>query len=513
LKAAVVAARVGGDFWLPDPNWPRRPSLVLAPSGADQIVAMTDHLRQQRRQEEAIWLLPAGLDSAPPGYRLQMPANPWAVATGAGEIWVGCGHELEGVSLLAGAKTMLFEPDGTPNDRGLSDCLDAWMDRSILNWTYHCPFSNSPIPVIEAIRLLDGMRQLIERNRGIEAVLGIARWKRPTVSPMLWDGCTGPRYARDVPTASKPGQSLLAWKSRTPEPLLAKAQSADIPVAEIEDGMIRGQGLGANCIPPLSIVVDKSGIYFDPAGPSDLEQLLESAEFGNGLLRRAASLRQRIVQLGISKYGSCSPAKAKPPSLRSILVVGQVEDDRSILSGGGGHTNLKLLQGARQLAPDAWLIYRPHPDVDAGHRTGHVADDVALRFANDIDRGGSVISLIEAVDEVHCITSLAGFEALLRGKPVTTHGVPFYAGWGLTRDLGPVPERRNRRLSLNELIAATLILYPRYIDPRTGLPCPVEVLVERIATGEGRVSAPLAGVRKIQGGLKVAFRRLREAVA
>ena len=36
------------------------------------------------------------------------------------------------------------------------------------------------------------------------------------------------------------------------------------------------------------------------------------------------------------------------------------------------------------------------------------------------------------------MTSLAGFEALLRGKPVTTHGQPFYAGWGLTEDICPV---------------------------------------------------------------------------
>lgn len=513
LKTALLAARVGGDFWLPHPDWPRRPALVLAPSSADQIGVMADQLHRQGREEEATWLLRAGLNGAPSGYRLQEPANPWPVAAEAEEIWVGRGHELEGVSLLTGTKTMLFDPDGTPHDRDPSDCLDEWMDQSILNWTYHCPFSNLPIPAIEAVRLLDGMRQLIENNRGIESVLGVARWKRLTVSPLLWNGCAGPRYARDVPTVSKPGQSLLAWKSRTPEPLLAKAESAAIPVAEIEDGMIRGDGLGANCIPPLSIVVDRSGIYFDPAGPSDLEHLLESAEYDDGLLRRAANLRQRIAQLGISKYGSGSPAKARPSSRRSILVVGQVEDDRSILSGGGGHTNLKLLQRARQLEPDAWLIYRPHPDVEAGHRTGHVADDIALSFANEIDRGGSVIGLIEVVDEVHCITSLAGFEALLREKPVTTHGVPFYAGWGLTRDLGPVPERRKRRRSLDELIAATLILYPRYIDPRTGLPCPVEVLVERMATGEGKVPAPLAGIRKIQGGLKVALRRLREAVA
>jgi capsular polysaccharide export protein len=37
-------------------------------------------------------------------------------------------------------------------------------------------------------------------------------------------------------------------------------------------------------------------------------------------------------------------------------------------------------------------------------------------------------SSLSAVDEVHTLTSLAGFQALLRGKPVTCYGQPFYAG-------------------------------------------------------------------------------------
>ncbi len=65
---------------------------------------------------------------------------------------------------------------------------------------------------------------------------------------------------------------------------------------------------------------------------------------------------------------------------------------------------------------------------------------------------------------------------------MTTHGLPFYAGWGLTDD--PGCPRRTRRLTLDELVAGALILYPRYVDPRTGLPCPPEVLVQRLAEGD-----------------------------
>ena len=62
------------------------------------------------------------------------------------------------------------------------------------------------------------------------------------------------------------------------------------------------------------------------------------------------------------------------------------------------------------------------------------------------------------------MTSLTGFDALLRGKQVIVHGRPFYAGWGLTQDLLPVP-RRQRYLSLDELVAGALLHYPLYWDP------------------------------------------------
>ena len=103
-------------------------------------------------------------------------------------------------------------------------------------------------------------------------------------------------------------------------------------------------------------------------------------------------------------------------------------------------------------------------------------------------------SLIEMVDELHVNSSLAGFEALMRGKKVTVQGAPFYAGWGLTTDLGEVPTRRTRRRSLDELVAAALLLYPRYLDPATGLPCPAEVLVGRLAAGAPKLDPMAAAV-------------------
>lgn len=81
---------------------------------------------------------------------------------------------------------------------------------------------------------------------------------------------------------------------------------------------------------------------------------------------------------------------------------------------------------------------------------------------------------LESVDEVHTISSLTGFEALLRGLKVTCYGLPFYAGWGLTTDidaqLSPKAgylERRKRdtTLTLEQLLHCTLIDYPLYRLP------------------------------------------------
>jgi capsular polysaccharide export protein len=86
------------------------------------------------------------------------------------------------------------------------------------------------------------------------------------------------------------------------------------------------------------------------------------------------------------------------------------------------------------------------------------------------------------------MTSLVGFEALLRGKRVATYGRPFYSGWGLTDDRHPLA-RRTRRLTLDQLCAGVLLRYPRYLDPGRGVfTSPEDVLTllqrERAAQAE-----------------------------
>jgi capsular polysaccharide export protein len=296
--------------------------------------------------------------------------------------------------------------------------------------------------------------------------------------------------------------------------LIAEADAAGVPLVRVEDGFVRSVGLGVDLVPPSSVVVDASGIHFDPRGASDLETLLAHGDMPASLLARAAALRAAIVAAGISKYAADTGASVpeRRAGKRLVLVPGQVEDDMSVRAGGGGLTsNLELVRRARALEPEAEIWFRPHPDVDAGHRKGKVPDAAILAHADRIVRGGGMAPLLDAVDAVHVLTSLTGFEALMRGREVVCHGTPFYAGWGLTRDLGPVPARRGRMLCLDALVAGVLICYPRYLDPVTGLPCPPEVLIARMVGARSDAAsinrlAWVAPLRRWQGKLMKLFR-------
>lgn len=253
--------------------------------------------------------------------------------------------------------------------------------------------------------------------------------------------------------------------------------------ASVEDGFLRSRGLGAALVPPLSLITDTSGTYYDPTRPSDMEQLItKRAELRPDQSLRADRLINSLISLGLSKYNLGGDLPDLPEGHR-ILVPGQVEDDASILKGTDNiTTNRALLQATREANPDAVIIYKPHPDVQAGLREGNVAD--AEELADVVVTDADMPSLLQNVQEVWTMTSLSGFEALIRGCKVTTLGAPFYAGWGLTNDLGKIPLRRQAEVSLKGLVHAALIDAPRYHDPVTNQPCSVEVAIERLSQGD-----------------------------
>jgi len=270
----------------------------------------------------------------------------------------------------------------------------------------------------------------------------------------------------------RPKDTVWVWGAAETLGLAAHVRNCSARLLHVEDGFVRSVGLGSDLIRPQSIVLDERGIYFDATRPSDLEHLLQTRAFTAEDLARAQAVRALVVEHGISKYNH---EPRQPVSWREaaqgravVLVPGQVEDDASILLGCTTvRTNLGLLQAVRAARPDAYIVYKPHPDVLSGNRKGLLTLQAAYGWADHIEAGTSVVSCIEACDEVHTMTSLTGFDALLRGKTVVTYGQPFYAGWGLTEDRAERAtafDRRTRRLSLDELVAGALLHYPIYWD-------------------------------------------------
>lgn len=374
-------------------------------------------------------------------------------------------------------------------------------------------------PLLQMLRELVRDRRCAEQEAGRQFCLGFSRWKRPALHGFLAGDprrvvfCRTLAQARSRGLGTTAGDRLLVWGVPT-EAVADEAQKARVPLVRVEDGFLRSVGLGAALSAPWSWVFDGQGIYYDPRTVSTLEEMLQNRQFGPEELARAAALRQRLVALGLSKYNADRAGLALPPVAtgRRIFVPGQVEDDASVRLGAS-LTIEQMLRRVRQENPDAFVVYKPHPDVTAGLRRGYVpvpGDGLVDHCAS----GVALAEIFAQVDEVHTLTSLAGFEGLLHGLAVTVYGAPFYAGWGLTRDRAdhPALARRTRRIELPHLVAATLLAYPRYYDWTQRRPANAEAVAERLGRDRDRpapLSAPgrlwslwcrLTGGQKRSGG-------------
>lgn len=407
------------------------------------------------------------------------PVSPWRLVESASAVYA-VSSQLGYEALLAGHRPRLF---GQPFYAGWGLTDDEYpvprrMGRATLHQLFAASHLMAPVwydPCRDRLTDFEGALRQIEsevrafrQDRDGHLAYGMRLWKRRSIAAEFGNG-KGVRFT-DRPS----GAVTLAWANR----------AADVPqAARVEDGFLRSRGLGAQLVPPLSLVADDLGIYYDPTRESRLERLI-AAPLPPGGQARAAALIARLRAEAVTKYnltGGVLPVIPRD-GRRVILVPGQVEDDASIRLGAGEErTNLALLRRVRADNPDALILWKPHPDVRAGLRPGAVSSTELAGLADLTAADAPAAALIDAVDEIWTITSTLGFEALLRGKPVTTLGAPFYAGWGLTRDLGPTPERRGVRVDLDRLAHAALIAYPRYRDPVSRLPCPVEVALDRLS--------------------------------
>lgn len=349
---------------------------------------------------------------------------------------------------------------------------------------YINPIRGNRCSVGEVIELLALQKSVNDQNRGGAVVYGVKSWKHPILKAYLrcTDGsrvCFTKSKERALALAARQGSTLVQWASKKDHELEAAARRLGLRTLNVEDGFLRSIGLGCEHTWPFSLVFDPDGIYYDPKQPSGLEQILNRfadlpKQSRSALALRGSALRREILRANLTKYNvgtdnlpELISLKAQLTQARSqgreiILVPGQVENDASVLEAGGSITsNAALLKAVRRDFPDNFVIYKPHPDVLALNRPG-LRHGSALP-CDFVIRETAITVLFGLIDRLCTLTSLSGFEALLRGLKVNVYGRPFYAGWGLTADCGEFPDRR-ARLSVDELCAGVYILYPRYFD-------------------------------------------------
>lgn len=279
---------------------------------------------------------------------------------------------------------------------------------------------------------------------------------------------------------------FFVWGVKAPAFVLAFAQRHGIAIRFVEDGFVRSSGLGASKAAPMSLCLDSRAPYFSAREPSDLETLLGRYDFAadGELMRRAGRGIAMLIESGVSKYNHVGPIDIESLYGRKreqrVLVLGQVEDDASIRYGcDRALTNNDVVRLAAAENPDAQIIYKPHPDVLSGHRPAQSDPDDVRHLSRVITLPLPLAQALETIDHVYTISSLGGFEALMRGLRVTTLGCPFYSGWGLTDDRQP-NARRQRQLTVREVFAAAYLLYPRYFEPASGEPLSFEAVVRRL---------------------------------
>lgn len=330
---------------------------------------------------------------------------------------------------------------------------------------YFDPDTKEPCELRDILDHIELQKEMFRKNRGHSVTVGFSPWNRSIASHYLRSPAGVLHHAKSI-SAIPPCDRALVWGRKTETPENIRNQTV-----RVEDGFIRSKGLGAAFNFPYSWVLDETGIYFDAAAPSDLENLYNKG-FNASDLTESRELIRVLREKRLTKYNLTASKISLDKQLvrdrKIILVPGQVEADASILHGSPEvKSNLDLLLRVRAAEPDAFLIFKAHPDLVADARHGQLAN-AELKAASDLlVTDGNVLDWLEFCDEVHTMTSTVGFEALIRNVPVVTYGMPFYASWGLTADHLTCP-RRQRKLTIEELVCGALIKYPRYLNPVTG---------------------------------------------
>jgi capsular polysaccharide export protein len=95
---------------------------------------------------------------------------------------------------------------------------------------------------------------------------------------------------------------VIGWGIKTTSAKARKFASKNgIPYISLEDGFVCSYGLRIKGYPPLSLIVDKVGIYYNAKSPSMLEEILNFHNFTHEELKEGQKALEIVLDKKISK--------------------------------------------------------------------------------------------------------------------------------------------------------------------------------------------------------------------
>ena len=281
-------------------------------------------------------------------------------------------------------------------------------------------------------------------------------------------------------------RAIVGWgRKRSGRRAQRLARLLGRPCLLLEDGFLRSVGRND---PPISLIADRTGVYYDATTPCDFEATI-AAGVDRDEASRARKLAAQWREGRVSKYNHADEFAGDLPA-RFALVVDQTYGDLSVGLGLADVASFRaMLDAALAENPDCDIVVKVHPDVFTRGKGGWL--DLNRSQAARVHVLGSdchAARLLEEARAIYTVTSLMGFEALLRHKPVRCFGMPFYAGWGLTDDELPAPIRRGRA-PFEALVHAALVACCRYVDPASGAYWQAEQAIAHVAAARARRAA------------------------
>ena len=167
----------------------------------------------------------------------------------------------------------------TPRPRNLLQLFAA----AYLQYSrYLNPNTGEAGSLFDVIDYLATVKRKNDKLRGELYCVGMSLWKRAVAKPFF--NVPSCRLKFISSTQKLAGVKLsddtriLAWGNGK-EAIVRFAEQHHIPLLRMEDGFIRSVGLSSNLVPPLSLVTDDMGIYFNAETPSRLEHILQNQNF------------------------------------------------------------------------------------------------------------------------------------------------------------------------------------------------------------------------------------------